>query len=356
MWNRQTIGKRLTVMNALTMTVMSILLISTLFYSVHTLLSYEAYAEASGVDASSAENETIRTFLNDARLSFYVIAGVSVLAFSFFALFTYRLMMRKTLEPLNELAKTMDSIDPDHLPDSIELPRGSQEVRKTEHAFNRMLQKIDSTVESKKRFAKNAAHELKTPLSAVMTNIEVLKMDEDPSKEDVLEVLELTGDHMDRMHTLVKELLEMHVSTLEKTHFHLRDMTLMDESMHELAEERRMSVELKGDTQLHGSRPLLERALQNIIHNALRYGHEDGHVKITAGERAITIEDDGPGIKSEHIDKIFDPFYRVEPSRSRDYGGTGLGLAIVKEILDRHQMTITVDNRDPWGTVFKIQW
>ncbi len=356
MWNDRSIGQRLTVMNMVTLTVMSALMMTALFYSVHRLLSFEAYRETSGLDASSAVNENIQAFLKDARTSFYVIAGILILLFASLAVFTFRVMTKKALKPLNELTATMDTLDPDNLPKSIRVSNDSREVRKLEHAFNRLLNKVNTTLESQRRFAQNAAHELKTPLSAVMTNIEVLDMDDDPSKDEVLEVLNLTREHMESMHTLVKELLEMHVSTIDKTHFHLHDMALKDESMNDLANSKHMTIELKGDTRLHGSKPLLERAFKNLIHNALRYGHEGGHVVIRAFENALRIEDDGPGINKEHLNKIFDPFYRVEASRSKEYGGNGLGLSIVKEILDRHQMTITVDSSENQGTTFTIKW
>ncbi|MFW5913900.1 MAG: sensor histidine kinase [Bacillota bacterium] len=356
MWNNASLKQRVLIVNTVSLIVMVVLMSGLFMLTVNNLFGYEAYMDASGLDASSAERETIRTFLNDAQSTFYLIALGIIVLFALLGFFGFKVMTRKALEPLDILARRMDGIDPENLPKAIELPSESPEVRRVETAFNRMIEKIQTTLESQKRFARHAAHELKTPLSAVMTNLEVLNMDEAPSKEDYREVLDIANDHMERMHTLVKELLEMHVSKLEKSHFHLRDMTLMDERMHRLAEDRKIKVELKGDCELHVNKPLFEKALQNLVHNALLYGRESGSVRIVAASGKITVSDDGPGIKADHLDKIFEPFYRVEPSRSKAYGGNGLGLAIVKEIIDRHGMKIQVESAPEKGTTFTITW
>ncbi len=318
------------------------------------LFSAEAYADAMDTDLATLDDSVEVYFERAATTFFYQSLLIMGLVVIFLGGLSW-LSIRRLFRPVRELTSTIDNLDTNSLPKSIHINNRHAEIQKLQQAFNRMLKEVNATLENQKRFAANAAHELKTPISSILANLEVHDMEATPASGDCQEILKITKENTERMRTLVESLMELtQVERIERETFKLKDIRLITPEQRALAEEKHIEIHTEGDTTIKASKHLFERALQNLIHNAIRYNKKGGDVYITAEEGAIYIRDTGPGIPEAKQDKVFQPFYCVDPSRSRAAGGNGLGLSIVKQIMDAHQFTIDIDSAAEKGTTITI--
>ena len=259
----------------------------------------------------------------------------------------------QVLKPIKSLAEKMEEIDVSNLSKPIELPKAKDEVSRLTQSFNNMLGKLNRSFETQKLFAQNAAHELKTPLASMRANVEVLQLEPTPSADEYNEVINTVKDDTERLIGLVEGLLSVHNRIDETRRQSFGAMAvfkqIIDELHSEIA-EKNLEVSISGDCALKGDKTLLERAFSNLVHNAVRYNVDGGIIAITLVDNAITIQDSGAGISSEHLARIFEPFYCVDQSRSKKLGGHGLGLSIAKNIFDEHGMEITVSGEIGQGT------
>lgn len=243
------------------------------------------------------------------------------------------------LKPITNLSKTVENIDENNLSEKVPIPLTNDEVSRLSCSFNSMLNKVGDAYEVQKRFAQNAAHELKTPISSILTNIEVLEINDDIGIDEYRETIAAVKADTERMSTLVQDLLMFDTHDAFNTNFHFKDIfyeiqTLLSEDI----KKKNISISLDGDTVISGNKALLERAFLNIVQNAVRYNVKNGKINILCRDEKIVISDTGIGIPPDKLDKIFEPFYCVDISRSRNAGGSGLGLAIAKQIFDKHKM------------------
>jgi len=355
MLNRLTLQKRFTLVAAGLFVLLSVVLTFALLMRASSLFTLSELLAQNGADISSSNEETFSALLRSARRT-YLIQSTLIL----FALLTAGTVLlwfltKKMLRPVTRLTEVIENIDEDNLPESVDMPYKNDEVIKLTNAFNRMMKKINNTMEGQKRFVQNAAHELKTPLSSIMTNIEVLEMDENASVAEYKEVLSITKDNVERMNELVKDLLQMtQLEQKSQTTFSFKEMSIFNPELLEEMKEKGIHLEQKGDTRLTGSKPLLERAFANIVHNAVRYNRKGGEISIICDDDEITIADTGIGIPADKKDKIFEPFYCVDFSRSRSLGGSGLGLSIVRQIFFQHDIGVSVESEEEKGTKFEI--
>lgn len=253
----------------------------------------------------------------------------------------------RALKPLKLFAGQIAGLDENGLKTKLPEQGGSLEVTRLTHSFNSMLDKLNLAFEARKRFAQNAAHELKTPLAGIMANIEVLELDEEPSLEEYREVVALTKENTQRLIMLVQNLLMLNQTLDRQSLTTLNGRELFGHILKELEKEiadKDINVILEGDILIRGDSFLLERAFFNLVQNAVRYNKEHGHIVITLQDRRITIEDSGIGIPEECLPYIFETFYCADKSRSRMQGGSGLGLSVTKQILDLHAMQISVES------------
>ena len=264
----------------------------------------------------------------------------------------------QALRSLKLFTSKITEIDENNLCEPIALPTSRDEVSKLTQSFNNMLEKLDRAFDSKKLFAANAAHELKTPLTNILTNIEVMQMDDKPTITDYEEVVGITKENVERLTVLVQELLDFN-SELDKDNFEsVSTERLFEKILTDLSlgiNEKNIKTSIDGNTVINGDKNLLERAFFNLIQNAIKYNKENGEIRIISCDSTITIEDTGIGIPGDHIPQIFDPFYCVDKSRSRGLGGNGLGLSIAKQIFNKHNMKITVSSELDNGTKVLIQ-
>lgn len=270
----------------------------------------------------------------------------------------------RALLPLRHLSEQVDVIDEHTL--SVRLPEAlsKDEVSTLTIGFNRMLARLDDAFLRQKRFTANAAHELKTPLATLKTGAQVLKTDQNAKLPDYQENLERTLISVDRLSKIVNDLLllasageAMGEETEEVWLDPLFDAIGSELSL--LLSRQHMNYYVECNVlSIYGNSSLLYRVFFNLIENACKYGKENTTIWISAAQNtnevAISVKDDGPGIPSEHLPYIFDAFYRVDKSRSRETGGSGLGLSIVKTMVETCGGTIHVESDGKSGTVFTV--
>lgn len=266
------------------------------------------------------------------------------------------LIVKLALKPVSKLSNQISQVNEHQLSHPVTVPESKDEIADLAISFNRMLGRLNSSFEAQKRFSATAAHELKTPLSSIITNVEVLELDEQPTYEDCLETITLVKDNATRMEHLVLDLLHTY-STGEiqkKEACNLREICEKNCEIQKAIDRKGISYEIIGEGIVQGDALLLERAVGNLISNAFRYNHVNGSVKIHLSDKNLCISDTGIGIPEKQIKRIFEPFYRVDVSRSRILGGSGLGLSITKQILDNHKADIFVYSQEGQGTDIQI--
>ena len=273
------------------------------------------------------------------------------------------LMAGRALKPLEELTDTIEDIGGHNLARRVEIQDRQDEIGQLALSFNRMMDKVSASFERQRRFSASAAHELKTPLATILVNLDVLNMEEQPSPDRTDQVLAVVRANTERMIRLVDDLFRL---SAEKDSGMCEDVPLKEvfrEVVEELSprmEEKQLSVSVSDMTgmKLAGNRVMITRAMGNLVENAVKYNRQSGSVSISAEMRDekvwIQISDTGIGIPREELTHIFEPFYRVDQSRSRAVGGAGLGLALVKDIVEKHGGDISVESVADEGTVFLL--
>jgi signal transduction histidine kinase len=248
------------------------------------------------------------------------------------------------LKQVRLLAQKIASIDKNELSFRITDFSAGDELNKLADSFNMMLTKLDIAFARESRFSADAAHELKTPLTVIKTNLDVLYLDESPTKEDCLESLEVVKKQTNRMIALVDDLLAMSTASV----CNIDNYVEVDVMLEEIAKEfdpkiKEMHIRFDMDVKacsVKANYVMLKHAISNILENSIKYNYQDGEIEIKAypeeNDCVIYISDTGIGISEEHVKYIFEPFYRVDKSRSRKIGGSGLGLAIAYDIILKH--------------------
>lgn len=271
-------------------------------------------------------------------------------------------ILGKMLKPVKKFSKQIEIINEYQLSERISGFNSCEELGELENSFNLMLDRLDRAFESKKRFSSDAAHELKTPLTVLKNSLDVLEIDENPSEEDYKYTVSIFKKQTERMISLVNNLFTMS----EQRDYHFNDTvdinTIINDIIKDLATEiknRSLSVNISGKSlSTKGNNVMLSHAISNIIQNAVKYNQKNGRIDIVTEEVdkncIITIKDTGVGIEKGKEKDIFEPFYRVDTSRSRKVGGAGLGLAITKDIISRHGGIVRYVPNESGGSIFEI--
>lgn len=224
-----------------------------------------------------------------------------------------------------------------------------------------MLNNIRESYEKQRRFSQNAAHELKTPVAAIRANLEVLNMDENPSYEEYRAFTDVVERQTEAMSAIVRGLrLLSSGDNLNLIRFNLLEnikhiLINLDNEITRKNIEVNINSEGK-DLYIEADSVLMKQAIFNIIHNAVRYSNENAAVDITVTEDRLSVKNYGIGISRENLERIFEPFYCVDKSRSKKLGGSGLGLAITKEILKEHGFGIQAESVEGQFTEFTISF
>ena len=268
----------------------------------------------------------------------------------------------KALEPLKKLAQQAERIDQDSLVEVRLEENTIPEFRDLSQSVNRMLDRLAHSFDLQRQFAGNAAHELKTPLAIMQAKLEMFAEEHPDADSEITDLLRFQTDQVSRLASLVRTLLEMSdLQSVPRTD--CIDLAPMAEEvlvdLTPLAQKNGITLTQTGENvQLIGSDVLLYRVLFNLTENAIKYNRTGGSVELSVeqehGQAAIRVRDTGPGIAEEYRDSIFQPFFRVDKSRSRAMGGVGLGLALVQEIVRLHGGTVRVEQSADTGTTILV--
>ena len=267
------------------------------------------------------------------------------------------------LKPIGEFSDKIEEVQAQNLADSRIEENNVKELNQLSVSYNKMLERLSDAFEIQRQFTANAAHELRTPLSLMQIQLDSYNSARHPGDDEVtLQTIKMVTEQNERLSKMVKTLLDMsELQTVSRDDTIMVD-ALVDEvlaDLEPLAQEN--DIELIGectDVTMIGSDILIYRMLYNLVENAIKYNRTGGRVTVTARQKGkhvyLSVEDTGNGIPEELKDRVFEPFFRVDKSRSRELGGVGLGLALVREIVIAHDGNIAVKSNPSGGTIFEV--
>ena len=267
------------------------------------------------------------------------------------------------LRPIREFSDKIEEVQAQNLSDSRIEENNVKELNQLGISYNKMLERLSDAFEIQRQFTANAAHELRTPLSLMQVQLDLYNSASHPGNDaDTLQTIKMITEQNDKLNRMVKTLLDMsELQTVGRD-----DKIILDAIVEEvLADLEPLAVEknikLIGkceDATMIGSDILIYRLVYNLVENAIKYNHPLGQVTVTAYQRNkhvyLSVEDTGSGIPKELRERVFEPFFRVDKSRSRELGGVGLGLALVHEIVRVHDGSICIKSGKTGGTIFEV--
>ena len=267
------------------------------------------------------------------------------------------------LRPIREFSDKIEEVQAQNLSDSRIEENNVKELNKLGISYNNMLERLSDAFEIQRQFTANAAHELRTPLALMQVQLDLYNSATHPGNDaDTLQTIKMVTEQNDKLNRMVKTLIDM--SELQSVG--RDDKIILDAIVEEvLADLEPLAVEknikLIGkceDATMIGSDILIYRLVYNLVENAIKYNHPLGQVTVTAYQRNkhvyLSVEDTGSGIPKELRERVFEPFFRVDKSRSRELGGVGLGLALVREIVRVHDGSICIKSGKTGGTIFEV--
>lgn len=267
------------------------------------------------------------------------------------------------LRPIREFSDKIEEVQAQNLSDSRIEENNVKELNQLGISYNKMLERLSEAFEIQRQFTANAAHELRTPLALMQVQLDLYNSASHPGNDaDTLQTIKMVTEQNDKLNRMVKTLLDMsELQTVGRD-----DKIILDAIVEEvLADLEPLAVEknikLIGkceDATMIGSDILIYRLVYNLVENAIKYNHPLGQVTVTAYQRNkhvyLSVEDTGSGIPKELRERVFEPFFRVDKSRSRELGGVGLGLAFVREIVRVHDSSICIKSGKTGGTIFEV--
>ena len=267
------------------------------------------------------------------------------------------------LRPIREFSDKIEEVQAQNLSDSRIEENNVKELNQLGISYNKMLERLSEAFEIQRQFTANAAHELRTPLALMQVQLDLYNSASHPGNDaDTLQTIKMITEQNDKLNRMVKTLLDMsELQTVGRD-----DKIILDAIVEEvladlepLAQEK--NIKLIGkceDATMIGSDILIYRLVYNLVENAIKYNHPLGQVTVTAYQRNkhvyLSVEDTGSGIPKELRERVFEPFFRVDKSRSRELGGVGLGLALVHEIVRVHDGSICIKSGKTGGTIFEV--
>ena len=269
------------------------------------------------------------------------------------------------LRPIREFSDKIEKVQAQNLADSRIKENQVKELNQLSVSYNKMLERLSDAFEIQRQFTANAAHELRTPLALMQVQLDLYNSTRHPgSDEETLQTIKMVTEQNDRLGKMVKTLLDMsELQTVGRDDKIIVD-ALVDEvlaDLEPLAQEK--NIKLIGKCEnitMVGSDILIYRLVYNLVENAIKYNHTGGQVTVTADRKEkqvhLSVADTGNGIPEELRERVFEPFFRVDKSRSRALGGVGLGLALVHEIVRVHDGSITVRSNPSGGTIFDVMF
>ena len=312
-------------------------------------------------ESKSLDHDELTIIVNGAQHSFgttnwYITVAVTLLG----GVLAY-FVSGRALKPLKSFASQVENVQPDNLADMKISEDVLPEFKQFSKSFNGMLDRLDEGFSAQRQFTGNAAHELRTPLALMQAQIELFSVEHSDIQHDTAELLKLLQEQTERMSQMTKTLLEMSELRTVPCNDVIELAPMFEEvfaDLAPLAEKRGITLECDGDGTIIGSDTLIYRMLFNLTENAIRYNRPNESVRACVSERNgqifIRVRDNGNGIPEQYRESVFQPFFRVDKSRSREYGGVGLGLALVREIALLHGGRVLAEESTENGTVMLV--
>ena len=307
-------------------------------------------------------NENLAIVVNGAQGRFrttnwYITAVVTVLS----GILAY-FVSGRALKPLRSFASQVEKVQLNNLADMRINEDVLPEFRQLSHSFNQMLERLNNAFAAQRQFTGNAAHELRTPLALMQAQLELFSAEHPDVLPETAEFLTLLREQTERLTQMTKTLLEMSNLQQVARNEHIQLAPMIEEiftDLAPLAEKNDIALEVEGDGAMIGSDALIYRLLFNLTENAVKYNRHGGSVRVTVSQESekllIRVSDTGRGIPEEFQRSIFQPFFRVDKSRSREYGGAGLGLSLVWKIAELHGGSVRVTKSSDRGTTISVE-
>lgn len=325
--------------------------------------NFEIADSLQGMVVALGSLSSTRESIDRIRAIIFVIAPLTILLVGIGSV----LIARQALRPLEKVAFSIDGIRVDKPLEKIEVPRVSDEIKKVAESFNALIQRIGKLIEAQRNFLLDASHELKTPLTVIQTEIEMLLMKPGSSAEERENLHQLLSE-VEYASKLAIDLI--YLSKLESSRpAEMRPVDLsavLEEVVDHyrvIAGKKNISLSVKHEANLSvmGDSNLIRRALSNVIDNAIKHSRAGGEVRVTgrldekSSNPIVDIEDRGEGISHEELPRVFDRFYRTKSSRGGEEKGSGLGLSIARRIVEQHNGRIIIESEPNVGTTVKIE-
>lgn len=290
--------------------------------------------------------------------NWYITAAVTLLG----GILAY-FVSGRALRPLRTFVAQVEKVQPNNLADMKITEEVLPEFRQFSDSFNQMLERLDEGFTAQRQFTGNAAHELRTPLALMQAQVELFSAEHPDVLPETADFLRLLREQTERMTQMTRTLLEMCGLQAVPCTDHIELGPMIDEifaDLAPLAEKNNVMLEREGDGTMTGSDTLIYRLLFNLTENAIKYNRPGGSVRVCITQKPekllLRVSDTGCGIPEEYQQSIFQPFFRVDKSRSREYGGAGLGLSLVWEIADIHGGSVRVEESSKNGTVIAAEF
>lgn len=288
--------------------------------------------------------------------NWYITAAVTLLS----GILAY-FVSGRALKPLRSFTSQVEQVQLNNLADMRIDEDSISEFRQLSRSFNQMLERLNNAFAAQRQFTGNAAHELRTPLALMQARLELFSAEHPDVRPETAEFLTLLREQTERLTQMTKTLLEMSNLQQVARNEQLQLAPMVEEiftDLASLAEKRSITLEAEGDAALTGSDALIYRMLFNLTENAVKYNRLGGSVRVELAQGQekciIRVSDTGCGIPEVYQSSIFQPFFRVDKSRSREYGGAGLGLSLVWEIADLHGGSVWVEKSSEKGTTIAV--
>lgn len=288
--------------------------------------------------------------------NWYITAAVTLLG----GILAY-FVSGRALRPLRTFVAQVEKVQPNNLADMKITEKVLPEFRQFSDSFNQMLERLDEGFTAQRQFTGNAAHELRTPLALMQAQVELFSAEHPDVLPETADFLRLLREQTERMTQMTRTLLEMCGLQAVPCTDHIEIGPMIDEifaDLAPLAEKNNITLEREGDGAMTGSDTLIYRLLFNLTENAIKYNRPGGSVRLSVTPEPekllIRVADTGRGIPEHFQRSVFQPFFRVDKSRSREYGGVGLGLSLVWEIVKLHGGTVCVENSSEAGTTVAV--
>ena len=366
---------RITLMTVLligvTCVVMNLLLCSSGVYYMDTIADTLQGGDTVMMNSEGAESfnpqlvtpdEDLTIVVNGAQGRFrmtnwYITAAVTLLS----GVLAY-FVSGRALKPLRSFVSQVEKVQLNNLADMRINENVLPEFRQLSYSFNQMLERLDNAFAAQRQFTGNAAHELRTPLALMQAQLELFSAEHPDMLPETAKFLALLREQTERLTQMTKTLLEMSNLQQVARNEQIQLAPMVEEVFTDLAllaEKREITLEMEGDGFLIGSDALIYRLLFNLTENAVKYNRSGGSVKVSVTQEPekllIRVSDTGCGVPEEYQQSIFQPFFRVDKSRSREYGGVGLGLSLVWEIANLHGGCVRVEESSKKGTTIAVE-